>query len=131
MKDFIVNEFGKVISKACERFGKENNLDRMNMQIVFRMNEENELDYVVLKEYKEWKEVEFNEILGVKIDFKGYGIFVPKFIKDLLISFSESLDKQVQSLSIMSLVNNNGEVINCLYNKNTFVQQIDLQEILQ
>ena len=133
MKDFIVNEFGKIITKACVRFGKENGLDKTEMQIVFRLNQEDELEYVVLKKYEEWKSVSFNEILGVKIDFKGYGMMVPNFIKNLLVQYSVELDKPFDSLRIMSLAKNGekeNEVVNCLYYKNNFIQVINLEEIL-
>jgi hypothetical protein len=129
MTDFIVDKFNEIIYNACERYGRENELSGDKMQILFRLNEEDDVEYDLLQEYKKVKNLTFNEILNVKIDFRGYSIIVPSFIKQTLKSYSEQLETSPTNLSVMCVIAEK-KVVLCLYKGFDFVKQISLEEEL-
>jgi len=129
MTDFIVDKFNEIVYNACERYGRENELSGDKMQILFRLNEEDDVEYDLLREYKKVKNLTFNEILNVKIDFRGYSIIVPSFIKQTLKSYSEQLETSPTNLSVMCVIAEK-KVVLCLYKGFDFVKQISLEEEL-
>lgn len=129
MTDFIVDKFNEIVYNACERYGRENELSADKMQILFRLNEEDDVEYDLLREYKKVKNLTFNEILNVKIDFRGYSMIVPSFIKQTLKSYSEQLETSATNLSVMCVIAEK-KVVLCLYKGFDFVKQISLEEEL-
>jgi hypothetical protein len=129
MTDFIVDKFNEIVYNACERYGRENELSGDKMQILFRLNEEDDVEYDLLREYKKVKNLTFNEILNVKIDFRGYSMIVPSFIKQTLKSYSEQLETSPTNLSVMCVIAEK-KVVLCLYKGFDFVKQISLEEEL-
>ena len=126
--NFIIEKFNKIVSDSCERFGKECGVGGEQMQVLFRLNEEADVVYSVLKEYRPYKEVSFNEILNVKIDFRGYSLIVPPYIQKTLIQYSESMEVYYTELSVMCVLNELKKVILCLYKGKDFVKEINLEE---
>ncbi len=130
MMEIIVDKFNEIIYKACERYGKEEGLDRNKMQVLFSLDDEGEVKYSLLKEYRPFKEVTFNQILNVKIDFRGYSMIVPPFIKDTINKYSEKLTTSAQNLFVMCVIKRENEIALFLYNDKKPVEEIVLAEIL-
>lgn len=130
MVDFIIEKFNKIILESTERYGKEAGLPSLNMQVMMKLDDENEVAYGMLQNYQPFKSVTFLQLMNVKIDFRGYSMIVPKFIKDLILSNAEEMGVDAQSLYIVCINNNDKQVINCLYHGNKFIKQLDLKEIL-
>ncbi len=130
MMDFIVDKFNEIVYKACVRYGKEEGKEANQMQVLFSLDDEGEVKYKILKEYRPFKEVTFNEILGVKIDFKGYSMFVPPFIKDTLNKYSEKLQTNANNLFVMCVIKRENQIGLFLYNEKEPVEEIILEEIL-
>jgi hypothetical protein len=130
MMEIIVDKFNEIIYKACERYGKEEKLDGNKMQVLFSLDDEGEVKYSLLKEYRPFKEVTFNQILNVKIDFKGYSMIVPPFIKDTINKYSEKLSTSAQNLFVMCVIKRENEIALFLYNDKKPVEEIVLAEIL-
>jgi hypothetical protein len=86
--------------------------------------------YSLLKEYRPFKEVTFNQILNVKIDFRGYSMIVPPFIKDTINKYSEKLTTSAQNLFVMCVIKRENEIALFLYNDKKPVEEIILAEIL-
>jgi hypothetical protein len=128
--EIIVDKFNEIIYKACERYGKEEGLDRNKMQVLFSLDDEGEVKYSLLKEYRPFKEVTFNQILNVKIDFRGYSMIVPPFIKDTINKYSEKLTTSAQNLFVMCVIKRENEIALFLYNDKKPVEEIVLAEIL-
>jgi hypothetical protein len=128
--EIIVDKFNEIIYKACERYGKEEGLDRNKMQVLFSLDDEGEVKYSLLKEYRPFKEVTFNQILNVKIDFRGYSMIVPPFIKDTINKYSEKLTTSAQNLFVMCVIKRENEIALFLYNDKKPVEEIILAEIL-
>jgi len=130
MMEIIVDKFNEIIYKACERYGKEEGLDGNKMQVLFSLDDEGEVKYSLLKEYRSLKEVTFNQILNVKIDFRGYSMIVPPFIKDTINKYGEKLSTPTQNLFVMCVVKRENEIALFLYNDKKPVEEIILAEIL-
>ncbi len=129
MVDFIIEKFNEIVSKACKRYGAEEGLDAMKMQVLFKLGEE-DVDYFILKEYKELKQVTFMNILNVRIDFKGYSMIVPPFIQKVLVKYAEELKAEPSKMSVLCLPQPNEKVVLCLYNEKNFVKKIEIEEEL-
>ena len=84
LKNIIISEFRKVVSKAQERFAKQLGTSPDNIQIVLGLNNDNSPKYMLYKEYKPLRPLTINEVLGVKIDFLGKAPMVEMFLGKLL-----------------------------------------------
>ncbi len=129
MVDFIIEKFNEIVSKACKRYGAEEGLGAMKMQVLFKLGEE-DVEYFILKEYKELKKVTFMNILNVRIDFKGYSMIVPPFIQKVLVKYAEELKAEPSKMSVLCLPQPNDKVVLCLYNEKNFVKKIEIEEEL-
>lgn len=129
MVEFIVDKFNEIIFKACERYGKEEGLPSSEIQVLFYLDEEGEVCYKILKKYTPFKDVTFNEILNVKIDFKGYSLLVPPFIKKTIIEFSEQVPASPLNLNILCVAKENRDVNLFLYNQRQALKEIKLEEL--
>lgn len=129
MLDFITDKFTDIVSKCLDRKSKELNVSKLNCQLVFKLGEEGEAEYHIFKEYKPTQVLSFMEVLGVRIDFKGYSLFVPNFIKGALNRFCESDNIDKEKVSVMVYFNEKKEMLMWLYNGNQYVKQIDLESL--
>jgi hypothetical protein len=129
MMEVIVDKFNEIIYRACERYGKLEGVEASKMQVLFSLDDEGEVKYSLLKEYRPYKEVTFNEILNVKIDFRGYSLIVPPFIKDTINNCSEELQASVKNLFVMCLVKRDMDVGIYLYNEKEPVKEIILADL--
>lgn len=130
MVDFIIEKFNEIVSKACLRYGQEQGVGAENIQVLFRLGDENEVEYFILKEYKEIQKVTFNNILNVRIDFKGYGMIVPPFIQKVLLKYSEEMNVEPNKMSVICIPQTNSRVVLCLYSEKNFVKQVNIEEEL-
>ncbi len=128
MANFIVEKFNKIVYEACERFGVKNGVGAERMQLLFNI-EDDEVLYKLMKDYVKVSELTFNEILNVRMDFRGYSLIVPHFIKQTLSAYAEEMKVPVEALSVMCIVREKS-VYMCLYKGTEYVKQIDLEEEL-
>ena len=129
MIDFILEKFTEITSKCLEKKAKEFETKKINMQLVFKLNTDNEVEYLIYKDYQPKKVVTFLEVLGVKLDFKGYSLFVPNFIKGALNRFCEEETIDKDKVRVVLNFNNNDELLIFLYNNNQFVKQVELESL--
>ena len=129
MIDLVVNTFNEIVYKACERYGKEEGLEANEMQVLFKLDDEGEVGYTILKKYNPLKVVTFNQILNVKIDFRMYGQIVPPFIQNTLISYGEKLETNPTELMVMCVVTGVNSVKLFLYKDKKPIEEIILEEL--
>ncbi len=84
VKTQIVNSAIDVMSKALKRLSTENNCDATNIQLVIKFDGQKVL-YSYMKDYEKISDLTFNEILGVKFDFKQREFLTAPFYKNLLL----------------------------------------------
>ncbi len=102
MLDSILKEFEKITFKACERHASSLQDSVTNVQLVLSLNSEGEVEYTICSNYNPDKKISFLEILGVRIDFKGYSMIVPPFIQKTLLRLAE--DHQVNPLELSAMI---------------------------
>jgi hypothetical protein len=130
MIDFISDKFTEIASKCLEKKGKEQGALKKDMQLVFKLSEsEDGIDYLIYKNFKPIEVLTFLQVLGVKIDFKGYSIFVPKFIKGALNRFCESDNIERQNVRVILTFDERNEMIIWVYNSNQFVKQVAFESL--
>jgi hypothetical protein len=129
MIDFILEKFTEITSNCLEKRAKEYETKKINMQLVFKLNKDEEVEYLIYKDYQPKKNISFLEVLGVKLDFKGYSLFVPKFIKGALGRFCEEFDIDKEKVRVLLNFNANNELLIFLYNNNEFVKQVELESL--
>lgn len=129
MIDFISEKFTEISLKCLDRYSKEYNAKKVNMQLVFKLNQDSEAEYLIYKDYQPQKNISFMEVLGVKLDFKGYSLFVPKFIKGALERFCEEYNIKKNNVRVLLNFNADNELLLFLYNSNEFVKQVELESL--
>ena len=129
MVDFILEKFTEISSKCLERNAKECKTQKKNMQLVFKLGADGETEYLIYKDYQPFKVVSFLQVLGVKLDFKGYSLFVPKFIKGALERFCEECDIEKDKARVVLNFNEKDELLMWLYNSNQYVKQVELESL--
>lgn len=130
MIDFISAEFTKICQKAIERFSNDLQKPKEDVVITFNLNENGDVIYRLLKDFKFEKEVTFMEILGVRIDFKGYSMLVPPFIQKSLIGFCQEYSIEPSKVNVMALLVQE-KVCLVLFNDTEQVKQIQLHDLLK
>ena len=79
IKTQIVNSAIDIMSKALKRLSEENDCDAKNIQLVIKFDGERVL-YSYMKDYQKISDLTFNEILGVKFDFKQREFLTAPFL---------------------------------------------------
>ena len=130
MIDFISAEFTKICKKAIEKFSNDLQKPKEDVVITFNLNENGDVIYRLLKDFKFEKEVTFMEILGVRIDFKGYSMLVPPFIQKSLIGFCQEYSIEPSKVNVMVLLVQE-KVCLVLFNYTEQVKQIQLHDLLK
>jgi hypothetical protein len=81
---FQKNETKRVMSNAISRFAKEFGASSNDVQILMSLDAEKDLKLKACLGYKPQKQINFNEVLGVKIDLLGYGKVAIPFLKNAI-----------------------------------------------
>ncbi len=129
MIDFISNEFKKISTKALDRFANELKVDRKDIQVLLKLDKNGDAAYDLMQGYKKVRELTFMNILGVKIDFKGYSLIAPDFIAKSLTQFSSDLEISNSAVSVMIVAKGNEDIAMWLYNGGAAVKKIEIEEL--
>jgi hypothetical protein len=129
MIDFILEKFTDITSKCLERNAKEHGSQKTKMQLVFKLGSDEEVEYLIYKEYKPIKVVTFLQVLGVKLDFKGYSLFVPKFIKGALNRFCEEDKISKENVRVVLSFDDKNKLVMWLYDSNKYIKVVELESL--
>jgi hypothetical protein len=130
MIDFILAEFTKICKNAIERFSNDLQKPKEDVVITFNLDENNDVSYRLLKDFKFEKQLTFMEILNVRIDFKGYSMLVPPFIQKSLIGFCDEYKIQPSKVNVMVLLVQE-KICLVLFNDTEQIKQIQLHDLLK
>lgn len=125
----IVEKVEKTLISAIERFSKEANLTEAQVQLLIKVVED-EPCYFICHEFQTNRQIKYNEIMNVKLDFLGQGILVGHFIGGYLTSYSNSKEKNLADLSAM--ICKDGDALRFfLYEKIDLIEELTLEDIIQ
>lgn len=129
MIDVIQKQFTEITSKCLDRYAKECNTQKKNMQLVFKLGVDSEAEYLIYKDYQPVKVVTFLQVLGVRFDIRGFSLFVPNFIKGALNRFCESETIERGNVRVVSAIDEKGNNLMWLYDNTRFVKQVELESL--
>ena len=132
MIDYIVSQFGEISKKAIVRYSSSYGTTPQNVQFSFSLQKDKDDYDVVYKMYNNYKKVEdvtFLNILGVRIDIRGYSAFVPMFIKKNLLQFAQELETDNQNVFVMLYLNEENKLQLSLYNLGQYVRSFQLEDL--
>tara|TARA_R100000900_G_scaffold136324_1_gene114250 strand:- start:223 stop:663 length:441 start_codon:yes stop_codon:yes gene_type:complete len=125
LKAQIVNSAIDIMSKALKRLSAEQNCDAKDIQLVIKFDG-NSVLYSYMKEYQQIKDLTFNEILGVKFDFKQREFLTAPFLQKSIVRLAEEKDVPVDEMSSVIVTKDSeaNKVYLLAYHKNDFYKQI-------
>lgn len=130
MIGMIKEKFSDIATKCTTRYAKEEATMRDKIQLVFKLSDDgSEAEYVIYKDYKPLKKITFNQVLGVKIDMMGYGLYVPKFIRGSLVRFCETFDITKKDVRVVLSIQENEDLFMYLYNGGKFIREVELESL--
>jgi hypothetical protein len=129
MVEFISDKFNEIVKKCLEKNAVNFKVDKNEVQLILKFDSNNELEYLISKMYKAQRSISFKEVLGVKLDLKGYSLFVPKFIKGALKRFSEEYKIETSRISVMIFMGNNNNLNLWLYDDVSPIKEIKLASL--
>jgi hypothetical protein len=101
IKDFIVAETQKIMKNALINFSKKGGIKPTENQLMICGGEDGTPYYLYLVNYKTQKEVTFNEILGVKFDFKQREGLATPFMRKSINRLAEEEGMKPQDVKIL------------------------------
>jgi hypothetical protein len=138
MVTFISSESKKIIYNCIERESKKVNIPLEKTRLVLYLKDDGSNGYRLINEVKKdgvlsietIKEFSFTGVLGVKVDFKGYSMIAPPFIQKAILRFAERLNISYNKLNVICYPTyQKGEIAICLFNQNTYLEQIKLSDL--
>ena len=125
VKTQIVNSAIDVMSKALKRLSTENNCDATNIQLVIKFDGQKVL-YSYMKDYEKISDLTFNEILGVKFDFKQREFLTAPFLQKSIVRLAEERNTDVNEISsvVMTKDSEANKVYMLAYHNDEFFKQI-------
>lgn len=133
MEEFIISETTKIFSKAINRFSKNEKQNPLNTSLLLSLGEDEEkkVEYQICFEHQPVKKVSIMEVLGVKIDLKGYSLLVPPQIKKIIENFIVEFASDNIEVSIYLDREDENQVMYFLYKDGQLVKRFELQDVLK
>ena len=125
VKTQIVNSAIDVMSKALKRLSTENDCDATNIQLVIKFDGQKVL-YSYMKDYEKISDLTFNEILGVKFDFKQREFLTAPFLQKSIVRLAEERNTDVNEISSVIVTKDSeaNKVYMLAYHNDEFFKQI-------
>ena len=107
----IETQTKKIMRSAIERYAKENEVsnDRVHL-LIYSDNPELEPKYKVLLDNKPLKNVSFNEILGVKLDFLGREFIATPFITNTIKRLMNESNCEFKEVNVLIYDTKSGDI---------------------
>ena len=100
----------KIMKAAIERYAEEEKVDKNKVQLlIYTDNPDCEPKYKVLIHNKPLKQVSFNEILNVKLDFLGRELIATPFITSSLKKLIRETNCSYEEANVLIYTNDNEE----------------------
>lgn len=133
MQEFIVSETNKIFNKAIQKFAKQAGLENNQVSILLSLSkdEEKSVEYTICHDFQPNKKVKIMDILGVKIDLRGYSILVPPQIKKILEGFEIEQKSSEVEVGIYINPEEDDEIVYYLFKEGNMVNRFELANVLK
>jgi len=131
MIDFIASESSRIFLKGIKKFIESNKIeDVFSVSLLLYIKEEDEVGYQYYIDGVFHSETTIKNILGVKvIDTKGYSVFAPPYIYNILVDLCNKLQSNKVDVSIY--INEDEDDVNYfVYDNGNFIKKVELIELL-
>lgn len=115
----IANQVDKTIITGINKFAKEYNLPPEDVQIVFKLTADGELDFFTFVKETIWQKVQLQHLIGKNF----YNFAVKKHIKELLLKFARQQGLKPNEINLMTGVKQKAVFI-WLRQETTFIRAI-------
>ena len=133
MQEFIVSETNKIFNKAIQKFAKQAGLEENQVSILLSLSkdEEKSVEYTICHDFQPIKKVKIMDILGVKIDLRGYSILVPPQIKKILEGFEAEQKSSEIEVGVYIKPEEDDEIVYFLFKEGNMVRKFELTDVLK
>jgi hypothetical protein len=128
--EIVIEQTNKIFTKAIKRFAKEHRAESLEVSIIKRLDENDELIYSLGINHTASKTIGFMDILGVKFDVRGYSFFVPPQIKKIIAKFQKEHDTKDVVVCIYLDRDDDDEVNYFLFANDNFIKRFELSDVL-
>lgn len=129
--EIIIEQTNKIFTKAIKRFAKENNIkEHERVSIIKWLDANDEIVYNLGVDHTPSRAISFMDILGVKIDMRGYSFFVPPQIKKIIERFQKEHNTRDVVVCIYLDREEEDEVNYFLFANDTFIKRFELVDVL-
>lgn len=131
----IVTQTKNIMANAIKNFAKESNLDIKEVQFLISTDDEKSCTpkYRFLIKHKPQREVSFNEILNVKVDFLGREMIASPFIANTIRRLSK--ENECSTLDVNVLIYSQDpdvkEVLMYCFNKEQAIKPITFDYLFE
>lgn len=133
MQEFIVSETNKIFNKAIQKFAKQERLEDNQVSILLSLSKDKEksVEYTICHDFQPNKKVKIMDILGVKIDLRGYSILVPPQIKKILEGFETEQNSSEVEVGVYINPEEDDEIVYYLFKEGNMVRKFELADVLK
>jgi hypothetical protein len=134
MQEFITSETTKIFSSAIKRYAKEDKIEEKKVSVLLHLaddEDERKVGYKICHNHSPVKDVSIMQILGRKIDLKGYSLIVPPQIKKIIEGFEEELGKGDVEVCVYLDRVDDDEVLYFLYKSGELVRKFNLEDVIK
>lgn len=126
MKEFIVEEARKIFYKCLTALESKEE----NPSLLLRKNE-NGMRYSVAENFVPKRDISFKDILGVKIDLKGYSLIVPPKMENIIEGFEKEYGTKDIAVGIYKNAEDEGEIRLFVFADGNPKREFHLEEVIQ
>ena len=131
----IHSQTKNIMANAIKNFAKDNSLDTKEVQFLISTDDNNSCTpkYQFLIKHKPQRQVSFNEILNVKVDFLGREMIASPFIANTVRRLSKENECSTLDVNVLIYAKNSNvdDVLMYVFNKNKGVKFIDFEYLFE
>lgn len=133
MQEFIVSETTKIFNKAIKKQAKNSKIEDKDVSILLSLSkdEERKVEYAICEYFQPVKKVGIMDILGVKIDLRGYSMLVPPQIKKILENFESEEKSSDIEVGVYVNPEDEDDIVYFLFKEGQLVRKFELASVLK
>ena len=126
LSELVTKETKSVMKRALLRFSKNNGISAKDNQLLICGGEEGLPSYRYMRNYKPENTLTFNEILGVKFDFKQREFLTAPFLQKAITRLAEEKEVDVNEMSSIIITKDSeaDKVYMLAYHNDEFFKQV-------
>ena len=132
MVQLIQGQTKKIMYDCCKKYADRISQPIENIQLILSVKESNsevKNCYTICENYSPKVEYDILQVLNVRIDFRGYSLLAPPFIRKAISRFAEKYGVTPFNLKVMCIAEADKNVNLYLYDEFTFLEEIDFQQL--